>query len=558
MPSNFPLLLKQPNCAEVVKNQMQSFQKNRTSWFQYDFQTNVIQAMTCGLLIFTMSDFAAAQAGRILGKSLVATSRSTLGTESNRSASVRLGDVDGDGDLDAVIANGRHWPQQNYLFLNQGRGKFSVMRPLGVDQATSYACELADLDGDGDLDMAIGNDMALGQILLNDGAGNFASAGPFGKVASVRSLAVEDIDSDGDNDILVTCRGMQNQIYLNDGNASFKPGPTYGTSTDSTIDVAVADINQDGHQDLVLANRDQQPSAVLLNDGKLDFSKRLPFGSGKGQSRAVACGDLNGDGKLDWATGNIGQPNTVYLGDGKGGVLKSLNFGAADSRSYAIALADLNSDGQLDIVVGNAGQPNAVFFNEGRASRFREEAFGGANATYGLCTGDVNGDGYTDVTVANSDGLNFVFRSRTKTKPKSTDQSAKFGPTKAKLVELLQSTDTKRILVEAKADQKSAGAELPFRERAIYQQTDWPSFRGTGGRGVAEGFAIRTQWNAAPAADDDSTQAPANGVLWQTKVPGLGHSSPVIFGDKIFLVTAVASAGEVPLQTKRGGNTAAR
>ena len=497
--------------------------------------------MVCSvnLISITQTQTATAQDA---GKSLVTSSRNILGTETNRSASVRLGDVDGDGDLDAVVANGRHWPQQNYLFLNQGRGKFSVMRPLENERATSYACELADLDGDGDLDLAVGNDMALGQILLNDGAGNFELKGSFGKVASVRSLTVADIDGDGDNDILATCRGMQNQIYLNAGDASFTSGPTYGTRNDSTIDVAVADINQDGHNDLVLANRDQQPSAILLNDGKLGFDKQLPFGSAKGQSRAVAVGDLNGDGKLDWAMGNIGQPNMVYLGDGQGGVSKSITFGAANSRTYSLALADIDSNGSLDIVAGNAGQPNAVFFNEEKASRFREEPFGAANATYGLCAGDINGDGRVDVAVANSDALNFVFLNSSKTKPTLKTQVV----TQQKVVDQ-QKPQTEQAAVDA----------LPFRKRPVYQQTDWPAFRGNGGRGVAEGYSIRTNWNADPAVNKTPADSQANGVLWQTKVPGLGHSSPVIFGNKVFLVTAVASEDDVPLQTKRGGNTAA-
>ncbi|MEC8302908.1 MAG: VCBS repeat-containing protein, partial [Planctomycetota bacterium] len=129
--------------------------------------------------------------------------RLLLGTETNRTASLRIGDLDADGDLDVVVANGRHWPQQNYAFLNQGRARFNVMRPLGIDRSTTYACELADLDGDGDLDVVAGNDMAPCQIFLNDGKASFRFHGTFGEISSVRSLTLTDIDQDGDPDILI-------------------------------------------------------------------------------------------------------------------------------------------------------------------------------------------------------------------------------------------------------------------------------------------------------------------------------------------------------------------
>ena len=87
--------------------------------------------------------------------------RLILGTYTERTASVASGDLDGDGDMDLVVANGRHWPGQNRIFFNNGRGIFTVKRPLGTTRATTYATELADLDNDGDLDIAVGNDMAL-------------------------------------------------------------------------------------------------------------------------------------------------------------------------------------------------------------------------------------------------------------------------------------------------------------------------------------------------------------------------------------------------------------
>ncbi|MFG0266562.1 MAG: FG-GAP repeat domain-containing protein [Rhodopirellula sp. JB055] len=316
-------------------------------------------------------DIAFAQQGEF-----VTSERLTLGTERLRSASVRVGDIDGDRDLDVVVASGRHWPQQNQLFINQGRAKFSILRPLGTDQRTSYACEFADFDGDGDLDIATGNDIARGEIFLNDGGGHFTLHGEYGDVTCLSSLLAIDLDLDGDVDLIATCRGRPNRIYLNDGQASFESGSTFGKNTDSTIDVAAGDLNGDGHLDLVLANRDRQPNEVLLGDGKLRFTRSVTFGSGEDHSRSVAIADLNADGNLDWGIANIGSENQIFVGDGSGGVKKRVEFGSRDSKSYVLAIADMNQDKVLDLVVGNLNQPNAVFLRSDNGMSFEEVPFG--------------------------------------------------------------------------------------------------------------------------------------------------------------------------------------
>ncbi len=150
----------------------------------------------------------------------------------------------------------------------------------------------------------------------------------FGEISSVRSLAVADIDRDGDLDLLSTCRGRQNRIYLNSGDGHFATGKPFGNERDSTIDVAVADWNGDGHLDLVLANRDDQQNAILINDGHMNFATVIPFGTQNEQTRAVAVADLNGDAQPDIIAANIGQTNRVYLADGKGGFAATIEFRA--------------------------------------------------------------------------------------------------------------------------------------------------------------------------------------------------------------------------------------
>ena len=465
----------------------------------------------------------------VQAQSFVTNGRLLLGTESNKSASVRVGDLDGDKDLDVVVANGRHWPQQNFALFNQGKGRFTSMQPVGIDRSTTYACELADLDGDGDLDIATGNDNAPCQILLNDGSGRFTLKGTFGSVSSVRSLKIADVDKDNDQDILVTCRGRSNWIYLNDGKAGFDTEIEFGTASDSTIDVEVGDVNGDGNNDLVLANRDGQPNAWLLNEGQLKFSKPVPFGNPKSNSRSVAIGDFNADGKLDWAIGNIGQPNSLFLGDGSGGIAGEVEFGAATGRTFCIAAADMDRDGDLDLVAGNTGQKNNVFFNENNGARFRAEPFGGDNATYGLALGDFNGDKSLDIAVANSDAPNSVFLNRlSPQKEQSESKTAKPTPSEVGRTDL-----------------------AAFQQRAEYRTADWPAFRGLGGRGVAEGFSLPSAWNA------DAKSGDLKNIQWQVDVPGLGHSSPVVKGNQLFLLTAVATEGDAPLKVQSGGKPTA-
>src|SRR5215813_12683524 len=77
---------------------------------------------------------------------------------SETSANVSIGDLNGDGFPDLVLANGRHWPLVDRVLLNDGHGHFPTAHNLSDVADRSYSGSLVDIDGDGDLDVVISND----------------------------------------------------------------------------------------------------------------------------------------------------------------------------------------------------------------------------------------------------------------------------------------------------------------------------------------------------------------------------------------------------------------
>ena len=466
---------------------------------------------------------------------LISSSRLVFGAEGDFSASVRAGDFDGDGDQDLVIANGRHWPQQNYILLNDGKARFSVVRPLGADQSTSYAAEPIDVDGDGDLDIVTGNAMAPCHLFLNNGMAQFTRGNPLSAISSVRSLAVADVDGDGHPDVIATSRGMQNLAHLNDGQGHLNQIVRFGEVDDSTIDVAIADLNEDGFNDLILANRDAQKNQILSQSPSLHFSARS-LGSDAEQSRAIAVADMDGDGNLDCLIGNIGSPNRIHFGDGTGGFNRETTFGASGRQTYAIAIGDLNRDGCPDVITGVVAGQNVAYLNLGDGKEFRELPFGDSlAATYGLCVADFNGDDFADVAVANSGSRNRVFLNR----PRSLNEKP--------LPIGTQQSPSQSILRDGIKSPLSKTHANNGKDPLMFS-ADWPQFRGSGHVGVSEGYPLAEQWNA-----DRQDEVEDRRIVWRVNLPGLSHSSPVVVGHRLLTCTAVALEGEAPLKVGRSG-----
>lgn len=336
----------------------------------------------------------------------------SMSLREDASTAVSLGDIDGDGDLDIVIANGRHWPEGNAVFTNSGKGAFTKEHPLGINRAGSYEALFGDFDGDGDLDIAVGNDRSPNTLWFNNGDGSYRFGGSFGAPESpTRDLAIADLNGDNALDIVVLNRDTAPiEICFNDTKGGFEDCVEFGLEETTAIKVATADVNGDNYVDIVLANERFKQNYVYLNDGRGGFTDRRPFGSGSDDTRTVAVGDLNNDGHQDIVTGNIKDFCGVYFGDGKGNFDSGVKFGSPKNVTFYVALGDLDADGDLDIVIANAWTPNSVFLNDGDGRTFKEVQFcSSKDHTYGIALGDLNGDGLPDIVEANDGTVNNIY-----------------------------------------------------------------------------------------------------------------------------------------------------
>ncbi len=334
-----------------------------------------------------------------------------------RSSDVALGDLDGDSDLDAVVANYFNeetlTSEPETVWLNDGNGNFTA-HPTTPEfgPGSSNAVALGDLDGDGDLDAVVVNYFnEPTTIWLNDGAGNFIAHPTTPGIPGTlgQGVALGDLDGDTDLDVLVANLGANEEtVWLNDGAGNFTAHPTTPEfEGGSSTDVALSDLDGDGDLDAVVANYDDEPETVWLNDGAGNFTAHPTTPEfGLDSSYAVALGDLDGDTDIDAVVANLlnAEAETVWLNDGDGNFTAhptTPEFGTGFS--FDVALSDLDGDADLDAVVGNS-EAETVWLNDG-AGNFTAHpttpSFDGGFNSYGVALGDLDGDVDRDAVVAN-------------------------------------------------------------------------------------------------------------------------------------------------------------
>jgi Ca2+-binding RTX toxin-like protein len=306
---------------------------------------------------------------------------------------------DRDGDADLVFANG--FGDANQLCL--GNGAFTCSSLPGVlgDFASDVA--VGDLDADGDLDAVFAYHGAANEVCLNDGAAGFACA-DIGPSALLHfGVALGDVNRDGDLDAVFAVIGDDNLFCPGNGDGTFAACVGMVGASNRSKEVALGDLDRDGLLDVVFANEDGDENTVCLNDGDETFTCS-DVSADTEDGIAAALGDLDGDGDLDaiFANSGLNAQDHFCDGDGAGGFNACVDIGAPTGEGFSddVALIDVNLDGTLDAVIAVSGD-NLFCENDGSASFTCVDIGGGLNSR-GVAVGHIDGDAHPDLAFANS------------------------------------------------------------------------------------------------------------------------------------------------------------
>jgi hypothetical protein len=299
-----------------------------------------------------------------------------------------VGDLDSDGWVDLVVANGNDISRQRLAVYRNQAGVYPA-NPTWTSNDIDYHghLDLADVDGDGDLDCAVavylgvGGFGSPGRVKLYDGLGNGTfSANPIWQSSDsfyCFSVSFGDLDNDGDPDLACATgddyesNPDARRVYRNeDGALGALPAWT-SSEIEYSLDVTWADFNRDGRLDLAFAGTSCPDRVYLANiDGTLPASASWSSADASIWANTAAAGDVDGDGWIDLAIADnnqLGGSGRFKLYRNLGGNLSTTPTWLSNQAGYGsnVSWIDVDEDGDLDLSTGQWWGPVRVYENVG-------------------------------------------------------------------------------------------------------------------------------------------------------------------------------------------------
>jgi VCBS repeat-containing protein len=310
---------------------------------------------------------------------------------------VDAGDVNGDGEVDIVSTDG-----QTYIFLNDGNR--SVTTPgvsLGPDSGGS-AVTLLDWNGDSSTDIAVGGlSGRAAEIFVNDGSGNFSSAGqlPSTGVGSVNDMVAADLNNSGRSD-LVVAGSLGTLVLRSRSEGGFEQ---LSLSSGAGLDVATADVDLDGDRDIIVVRQSDRAVDIHYNTGDATSFNRVRHDYGS--VATVGTDDLNGDGLPDLMLAvdgdDLNPPQSkVYLQQSDGTFSSGGTFGAAPVTS--LLAGDVDIDGWPDVVAVNEAGVHQLYLGSGSGFSLAPEQIVSNGMKRGVLA-DFNNDQSLDLIMVGRD-----------------------------------------------------------------------------------------------------------------------------------------------------------